>query len=265
MNSANILLASDLGGSFFGFIVVAAAFYFILKFKGVIPESKSFGTRSTVRESDYFYINELLVLTAHIIKIDGKISKKETTYVNKFLFREYGQRRQKRYVSIISDYLKKGYNLNGAIKSLNAECAMSSKLQLIHFLIKVSIVDGYLADTEINALSEITQKLNLTYYQLNSILAMYNFTSEKEEREKRQYKKKKTVTRQSKLNIALTILELNSNATNDDIKKAYRQLVIIHHPDKVLHLDKMQQKLSKEKFLKISDAYELLKTNRGFK
>ncbi len=129
----------------------------------------------------------------------------------------------------------------------------------------MSIVDGYLADSELKALSEITRKLNLTYFQLNSILAMYNYASEKAEREKKQYKKQKTVTRQSKINLALTVLELPENASNEAIKKAYRRLAIIHHPDKVLHLGKVQQKQSKEKFLKISDAYELLKTNKGFK
>ena len=214
---------------------------------------------------DYKNVWELLVFTAHIIKIDGDVSKKETTYVNKFLFREFGKRKQKKYVEIISDYIKNGYSLDKAVKNMNTKCDMSEKLELLHFLIKICVIDGYLANAELNALSDITRKLNLTYHQLDSILAMYNYISEKNEQSNQQYNKQKTVTKQSKLTRAFIILELDKSATHIEIKKAYRKLVVIHHPDKVLNQNKVQQKLSKEKFLKINDAYDLLKLNKKFK
>ena len=216
-------------------------------------------------EPDYIHVSELLVFTAHIVNVDGKVSKTETAYINKFLFREFGKRKQKKYVEIISSYIKNGYNLDKAVENINNKCGMSEKLQLLHFLIKICVVDGYLANSEFNALSDISRKLKLTYHQLNSLLAMYNFVFEKEEQKKGKYKKQKTVTKQSKLNQALTILELDKLATDKEIKKAYRKLVVLHHPDKVLGLNKRQQKLSKEKFLKINDAYNLLKLNRKFK
>lgn len=216
-------------------------------------------------EPDYIHVSELLVFTAHIVNVDGKVSKTETAYINKFLFREFGKRKQKKYVEIISSYIKNGYNLDKAVENINNKCGMSEKLQLLHFLIKICVVDGYLANSEFNALSDISRKLKLTYHQLNSLLAMYNFVFEKEEQKKGKYKKQKTVTKQSKLNQALTILELDKLATDKEIKKAYRKLVVLHHPDKVLDLSKRQQKLSKEKFLKINDAYNLLKLNRKFK
>jgi DnaJ like chaperone protein len=217
------------------------------------------------KEPDYSYVWELLVFTAHIIKIDGQVSKMETEYVNKVLFRKFGKRKQKKYVEIITSYINNGYKLDKAVSNMNSKCDMSDKLQLLHLLIKICVVDGYLANPEFNALSDITRKLNLTYHQLNSILAMYNFISEKNENKKQHYKKQNTVTKQSKLNKALIILELDNSATNIEIKKAYRKLVVLYHPDKVLNLNKSQQNLSKEKFLKINAAYDLLKLNRKFK
>lgn len=259
----NLLLVSDGGGSFLAIFLIVVLIILLQK-RGVIPTISAVN-KGVTYQTDYFYIKELLIFTTHIVLIDGNVSKKETEYVNKFMFREYGKRRQKKYVSIISGYIRNGYNLENAIKRTNSKCDMSSKLQLLHFLIKVSIVDGYLADSEFSALSEITGKLNLTYHQLNSILAMYNYTSEKSEREKKKYKKQKTTTRQSKLKLAFTVLELDDSASDEEIKKAYKKLVNIHHPDKVLHLDSVQQKYSLEKFHKILDAYKLLKTNKGFK
>ncbi len=264
MEIDNLLLASNGGGAFVMFVFVAIGVFLV--YKGILPLEVESNTTSKYRnESDFFFTKELLIFTTHIILIDGKVSKQETEYVNKFLFREYGKRKQKKFAGVIADYIKNGYNFDLAVRRVNNKCDMSSKLQLLHFLIKVAIVDGYLTDTEYAALSKITQKINLTYHQLNSILAMYKYTSEKAQREQKKSEPKKTTQGSYALKRALMILELDVSATHDQIKKSYRKLVNLHHPDKVLHLDGVQKKSSKEKFLKISKAYELLKSNRKFK
>lgn len=233
-------------------------------FRNFLPEIQ-YSNGRFLKEPEYNYTWELLVFAAHIIKVDGGVSKKEISYVNKFLFREFGKRKQKKYVQIITGYINNSYNIDRALNNMNAKCDMSEKLQLLHLLIKICVVDGYLANLELKALSEITRKLNLTYHQLNSILAMYNYISEKTENKQRQYKKSKTITRESKLTQALKILELDKSATDAEIKKARKALVKLYHPDKGLNLSKLQQKLFKEKFLNVTDAYEFLKINRGFK
>jgi curved DNA-binding protein CbpA len=50
------------------------------------------------------------------------------------------------------------------------------------------------------------------------------------------------------------ILDLKPSASTDDIKKAYRRLALVHHPDK--NLNNRQQ--AEEKFKAISKAYETL-------
>lgn len=49
------------------------------------------------------------------------------------------------------------------------------------------------------------------------------------------------------------ILELEENATQDDIKKAYRRLAIKWHPDK------NSEPQAQEKFKEIAEAYEVKK------
>lgn len=51
------------------------------------------------------------------------------------------------------------------------------------------------------------------------------------------------------------ILQVPSNASQDDIKKSYQQLILRHHPDK--NADKEEENL--HMFLKIDDAYKILK------
>jgi molecular chaperone DnaJ len=51
------------------------------------------------------------------------------------------------------------------------------------------------------------------------------------------------------------ILEVKKSATLEEIKKAYRQLALRYHPDRVPH---EQKKVSEEKFKEISEAYAVL-------
>ena len=61
------------------------------------------------------------------------------------------------------------------------------------------------------------------------------------------------------------ILGVESDSSDDEIKKAYRKMAIKFHPDKVAQLGEEHQKAAKEKFQQIQDAYEALKKRRGFK
>ena len=54
-----------------------------------------------------------------------------------------------------------------------------------------------------------------------------------------------------------TVLGVDRNASPEDIKKAYRQLVNKYHPDKVAHLGNEFQKLADKRFKEIQEAYPI--------
>ena len=64
---------------------------------------------------------------------------------------------------------------------------------------------------------------------------------------------------------AYETLGLESTASDDDIKKAYRKMAVKHHPDKFNQSGEEQLKAAKEKFQKIQEAYEQIKKERGLK
>ncbi len=55
------------------------------------------------------------------------------------------------------------------------------------------------------------------------------------------------------------ILNVPRNASNEEIKKAYRQLANKYHPDKVQHLGEDFKKLAEKRFKEIEEAYRELK------
>ena len=61
------------------------------------------------------------------------------------------------------------------------------------------------------------------------------------------------------------ILEIDKNATDEEVRKAYRRLAVKFHPDKVESLGEDVKKNAEEKFKKIQAAYEQIKKERGMK
>ena len=59
------------------------------------------------------------------------------------------------------------------------------------------------------------------------------------------------------------ILGITEQATDEEVKKAYRKMAISFHPDKVAQMGEEYQKGAKEKFQQIQDAYENIKKKRG--
>jgi DnaJ like chaperone protein len=55
-----------------------------------------------------------------------------------------------------------------------------------------------------------------------------------------------------------TVLNVPGDASQEEIKKAYKQLANKYHPDKVAHLGDEFRKLAEERFKEIQEAYQKL-------
>jgi curved DNA-binding protein CbpA len=69
--------------------------------------------------------------------------------------------------------------------------------------------------------------------------------------------KKVNIQKEEKLGY-YEVLYLNESATLEEIKKSYRELVIIYHPDKNRALEKDEQDYALSKFKELKKAYECL-------
>ncbi|MDA0758042.1 MAG: TerB family tellurite resistance protein [Bacteroidetes bacterium] len=215
-------------------------------FLGSITENISFNkfknTNLNSISTKEFELN-LLALASVVIKADGKVTKQELDFVRAYFVSAYGKERANTTFKIFNDSLKNIEISPLKISALfNSALNYESRIQVIHFLFGIAKADGKVSTLEIKKLLEFSNLLRLSYADFLSIKAMFI----------------------NEVGGAYRILEIEKSATNQQIKRAYRDLAKKHHPDKVQHLGTAYVKAAKDKFQKIQEAYERIKQERGF-
>jgi DnaJ like chaperone protein len=183
----------------------------------------------------------LLVLLAAVMKADGKIVKSELDYVKQFFLRQFGRESAQQALLILKDILKQDIPVRDVCMQIRSNMDYSSRLQLLHLLFNLSMVDAAIHKAELDVLENIATNTGIS---LNDFLSIKNmFVQETDS----SYK----------------ILEIDRSATIDEVKKAYRRMAMKYHPDKVAHLGEEFKKSADEKFRKVNEAYERIKRERN--
>lgn len=187
------------------------------------------------------YIMSLLVLTAAVMKADGKILRSELDYVKKFLVHNFGEAAATEGVRMLRDLLEQTIPVDAVSNQIKMNMNYSARLQLLHYLFGIAQADGVIEPDEKDLIGVISRDMGINTSDFESIQAMFIPNTDGD------YK----------------ILEVERSATNDEIKKAYRRMAMKYHPDKVSHLGDDFQKAAHEKFQNVNKAYENVKKERG--
>ncbi len=189
----------------------------------------------------------LLILSSMVIKSDGKILKSELNYVKKFFTNTFGVKKSNEYFRIFNNLNKQDFDskLRKVCIQINANINHSSRLEIIHFLFGVANSDYDIHSNEIETIKRIANYMNINSYDFESIQSM--FIEKNSTKSKKWYK----------------ILGINRDATDSEIKKAYRKMALKYHPDKLSGVSEDIKKLATQKFLAVKDAYEQIKKERS--
>jgi DnaJ like chaperone protein len=117
----------------------------------------------------------------------------------------------------------------------------AQRLQLLNFLVMIAQADGHLPQSEMTALRECTQWLGIQVAELDSMLNLGH----------------------DDLESSYRVLGVKPDATNDELKRAYRRLALEHHPDKVAALGEDVRRAAEKKFQEINAAKERIWKARG--
>ncbi|MFK7786047.1 MAG: DnaJ domain-containing protein [Crocinitomicaceae bacterium] len=184
-----------------------------------------------------------------------------------YLHRYFRQHFENSYTSDLSTSLNSAFHNPVQIRSvtpwLKANLrSTSQRSQLIYFLAGLGAVDGSINPREKRFLREVATELDITQKDFDSIMAMYTrFEDAFNNQQKQQQRQRRAPSKsnsQYKREKAAKVLGVSLNASMDEIKKAYRSLVKVHHPDKFAGESERQQKIAEERFIQIQQAYELL-------
>jgi len=199
------------------------------------------GKSNRTRPGDFSL--SLLILSAAVMKADDRILKSELNFVKSFLRKNFGQQQGEQLTLMLRDILKQEIHVRDVSEQIRLHMDVSKRLLLLQYLYGIARADGHIHTNEISLIRQIAAWMAIPAGDLNSIEEMFQAGSAN----------------------PYTVLEVASEATDAEIKKAYRKLAIKYHPDKVLDLGETHRAQAKERFIAIQNAYEQIKDERGFK
>jgi DnaJ like chaperone protein len=183
----------------------------------------------------------LLVLSAAVMKADQKVVRSELEFVRSFFVLQFGDEEGNRLIKMLQEILKQDINVQEVSIQVGQYTDYPVKLQLVNYLFGIAAADNQYHPDEVELISAIAGYMGVSNADFTSIRAMFIKST----------------------GWAYDVLEITSNATDEEVKKAYREMAKKHHPDKVAHLGDDIRKSATEKFQKISAAYDEIKKQRG--
>ena len=245
-------LGSFLGGAL-GFTVGGPIGAIIGVFLGSAISS-NYGEKKKKNTSQNDFKLSLLILIATVLKADGKVTKSELQETKAFLRANFGEEEALEALQMLKNILEQDYDYKSICLQINQGLNYSSKLQLLQILFKISSADT-IESSELRLLQTMATLMGISMGDFQSIQAIYS---------QHQHFHGQVKDTRKELDLAYQILEIDKNASDEEIKKAYRRMAMKYHPDKVSALGDEFKEIATEKFKAVKNAYELIKKEKGF-
>jgi len=218
---------------------------------------------NTERIQTAFFTTSFLVM-GHLAKADGRVSESEIAQA-KFIMdqMQLTPDQKKVAISLFNEGKAEDFDLSAVIGQFKKECGRRRNLEqmFIEIIITTAMADGELDPVERDILVSICKQLGFSELALDKIIQMLQA--------QQHYKAGGSAgaPRYKTIEDAYQVLGVKSNATDGEVKKAYRKLMSQHHPDKLVSrgLPEEMLKIATEKTQEIKAAYDQIKQSRNMK
>lgn len=223
---------------------------------GVVAASLLGGGARRLEQTRYETVNQrtaaqndfkvaMLVLMAAVMKADGSVVKSELNVVKSYLLKHYGEDEALDALRMLRELLKQDIDYRAVAGQVRMNVTYSARLQLLHVLFSIAMSDGQMLEREMAVVKAIADAMGVYDSDFRSIMAMFSVSRNED--------------------WAYEVLEIKKEATDEEVKKAYRRMAMKYHPDKLAGMGEDIKQQSTEKFRKINEAYEHIKSVRGMK
>jgi DnaJ like chaperone protein len=222
-------------------------------------------TQADVERIQSAFFTATFSVMGHLAKSDGRVSEAEIQLAQNIMSQMQLNTEQRRAaMNLFNQGKSEDFRLDEVLQQFKQECQRRRNLiqMFIEILIATILADGVAHQAERNKLHYIGKHLGFSPFIIDQLIKMVQAQQEFAYRQGRPDK----APSQSTLKAAYHVLGVEENASDAEVKKAYRRLMNQHHPDKLVAkgLPEEMMKLATEKTQEIISAYEQIRTVRNF-
>jgi DnaJ like chaperone protein len=222
------------------------------------------GLSGSNRTRDYFF-GAMFSTLGYINKSDGRVTKAEIAAAEQLMQRlQLTDAERQRAIHFFQEGKEQGFDLEATLQEFARQSMLRHELRImfVELLLEAALADGHLSVAELFILKRACIHLRIPE---NVFSAMLRARQVGGGSTRGNYQA--TPNQADALQQSYASLGLKSNATTQEIKRAYRKLVSQYHPDKLVSqgLPEEMMEMSKNRVREINAAYDKIKASKGIK
>lgn len=220
---------------------------FIVVFMALFFAIRKYRNRDSMNYSDDFISASVVLGSLLIFRENERSVGQKLHWIDGYLRKRFSNAGFN-VAQIYQDVVEMGVNLTEYTNLANERLTIRQKIHLMEFLVRLGNTNGSINPRESELIFYLLKRLNLKLDDLDKriqdILIPRKGNQEANPVKGRLY--------------YFRVLGVEESAGLEELKKAYRKLVKIYHPDNHGELDEWERKERVAKFLEIQQAYEIL-------
>ena len=186
---------------------------------------------------------DLCALFIEVAHADGDVRREEVREIRRYFETSlgYGPESLQLVRGHLKEFLARPPDLDAAARACGEQLPSDERRRLLDVLFELALVDGALQRSEREALRRAARGLGISEDDEQAIATLHLGDGDAH----------------------YAVLGLTPEATDAEVKRAFRQLAAEYHPDKAAHYGKQAAEQASRRFQEVRDAYEEIRRLRG--